>query len=320
MSVVTSDRPPATALLRRVAVAFPSGNTTAVVLDQLVTAEPFRARPTTAPMAASTAAPTATGGPVTDRWWLAVDRERLNRSLIRAVRDRLPDLPEVEQCCFVTPPRNPQATARVEMFGGEFCGNAARSVVWLATQGRDASGLIEVSGVDRPLRFEVAAGSVRLQMPLPTTGVLARRVEEGILVQLDGICHLVITAQMPTGGAGPRVWLEGLLAHDRYGLRAQAAVGVSCYDQQTGLGQFCVWVRDVDTIFDETACGSGTCAIGVAEALRHRQSIRLDVVQPTGETIATLAELGTHSGEVTGSWISGAVKILYEGEVELAWR
>ncbi len=228
--------------LKRVAVASPSGNTTAVVFDQL----------------------------------LDQDRKRLNDSLMASWKARSPEQSEVEQCCFVTIPQNPAAVARVEMFGGEFCGNATRSVAWLVSKGQNYKGLIEVSGVDRPLEFGIENGEVAVEMPLPKGGNLLELVDEGSLVQLDGIAQLV-TTDLPDGQT-PRQLLGGLLQANKYQLAYQSAVGVSYYDRTSGKAEFCVWVRAIDTVFDETACGSGTCAIGVALAARAKNSVKLGVV------------------------------------------
>ena len=265
--------------LKRVAVACPSGNTTAVVFDQLPDA----------------------------------DRKALNSRIMRAWQDLEPDKPEIEQCCFVTLPQDRRAIARMEMFGGEFCGNATRSAIWLLTKGHDYTGMIEASGVDRPLRFSVEAGVVAVEMPLPSNGELTREVAEGTLVQLDGIAQLVVTE--PRDGQSPRELLTRMLAENAYDLRDQPAVGVSYYDPATGNARFCVWVKAVDTIFDETACGSGTSAIGVALATEQQRSIDAQVVQPSGEAIRTKAQYD--GDKVTMSYIAGNVGILYDGEVVL---
>ena len=266
--------------LKRVAVAYPSGNTTAVVFDQL----------------------------------LKSDRKLLNDQLMDTWKTQRPDQTEVEQCCFVTLPRDPKALARVEMFGGEFCGNATRSVAWVLTKGQDYNGLIEVSGVDRPLAFSVKDSEVLVEMPLPTSKELVRTVDEGSLVQLEGIAQLVITE--PLESQTSRQLLTSLLRSNKYNLADQPAVGVSYYDNLSGKAEFCVWVRDVDTIFDETACGSGTCAIGAAKAAKTKRSAKLNIVQPSGESIST--EATYEDGKVSNSTIAGEVAVLYDGELKLS--
>jgi len=150
-------------------------------------------------------------------------------------------------------------------------------------------------------------------MPIPGDGFV-NPVEEGTLVDLDGISQLVVTEPR---GATARDLLTGLLAQNKYNLADRPAVGVSLYDQPTGRADFCVWVRDVDTVFDETACGSGTSAIGIAAATATRESVRLAVVQPSGEEIVTEAEYSKSLGVVVRSFIAGAVRVLYDGPLRL---
>lgn len=264
--------------IERVAVAYPSGNTTAIIFDQM-----------------------SGYGP-----------KALNQQIMQAWKSQKPDQPEIEQCCTIAKPQDPDAIARIEMFGGEFCGNATRSALWLVADGQRRTGLVEVSGVDRPLIFSVRDKEVMLEMPLPKDGELVRQVPEGLLVQLDGIAQLVANKPEQT----PRQLLTSLLQQNKYNLAAQPCVGVCFYDQASRKAQFCVWIKEVDTIFDETACGSGTCAIGVAQAWETGRSTTLDVIQPSGEVINT--EAVCKPGGVDASFITGAVKILYDGAMELS--
>ena len=97
--------------------------------------------------------------------------------------------------CFVSGHAVRNAHTRIEMFGGEFCANAARSAAWLACGGADSDGLLEVSGVKRPLRFRVRDGRVAVEMPMPPALDLVAPVEEGFIVRLDGIVHLVVDSE-----------------------------------------------------------------------------------------------------------------------------
>lgn len=267
--------------LKRLAVTCPSGNPTAIVFDQLT----------------------------------SLDRNELNSGIMSSWKKRDPDSPhQIEQCCFVTKPRDQRATARVEMFGGEFCGNATRSVIWLVTKGKNYEGLIEVSGVSRPLNFSVTDGTVKLEMPLPATEEIVKEVDEGSLVALDGISHLIVTDHN-NAPFGPRKLMESLLAEDKYGCTSLPAFGVTCFDPISETARFCVWVKTVDTIFDETACGSGTCSIGISMATQRGSSIEQDVMQPSGQMIRTITEI--RDGKIVKSSIAGKVDILYDGEFSL---
>jgi len=271
-------------ILKRTAIVYPSGNTTAVVFDQMLDA----------------------------------DREQLNAQVMEAWKRKSFGEPEIEQCCFVTIPKDLRTIARVEMFGGEFCGNATRSVIQLITEGKDYQGLIEVSGVDRPLNFNARNGSVAVEMPLPQTGELYTDIEEGTLVRLDGIVQIVVTKEEQQDKITPRKLLTELVSQNKYGLAEEPAVGVSFFDAISNKSEFSVWVKEVNTIFDETACGSGTCAIGIVSALQKQQNQRLEIIQPSGEIITTETVLDGDANNVIASYISGNVTVLYDGELTLS--
>jgi histidine racemase len=266
-------------VISRLVVAYPSGNTTAIVLGE----PPTR------------------------------DLKALNAGIMLAWQSLRPDQPPIEQCCNVTAPRSTGAIARCEMFGGEFCGNAARSVALLLADGEDRAGTIEVSGVDHPLAFNVRKGEVTLEMPVPDTAGCIERTRDGILVRLDGITHLVVAG--PHGGNGPRRLLDRLVRGNSHGFADQPAAGVCLYDPGSGEARFCIRVRDIGSVFDETAYGSGTCAIGMAAAWERGEPVVLEVIQPSGESISVAVD---HTdGRIKKAAISGTVSILYDGEMRL---
>lgn len=108
--------------------------------------------------------------------------------------------------------------------------------------------------------------------------------------------------------------LENIRKENLYNISSLSAFGVSCFDQETSKADFCVWVNTVNTIFDETACGSGTSSIGVALAMNQKDSLAQDVIQPSGQIIRTLANFDASQSKVVSSSIAGKVDILFDGE------
>ena len=71
--------------------------------------------------------------------------------------------PNVEQVGFFD-----SAAARLEMAGGEFCGNATRCLAYLLLGGKPGKIKIGVSGANKPLRARIdQSGNTWAQMPLP---------------------------------------------------------------------------------------------------------------------------------------------------------
>lgn len=244
------------------------------------------------------------------------DRKYLQSQLSKIWDQKYPDK-VVEQCCFVTAPHTIGPIGRVEMFGGEFCGNAARSAIWAITKGIDSSGTIEVSGVSNPLNFTVKDSSVMVTMPIPSTPFITE-VPEGLLVRLDGITHLVQFLEDETSHRHPVTedHFHHLRQNNVYGFGELPAVGVCVYNVATQSATFKVWVKSVETLFDETACGSGTCAIGCAKAFIDKTSIHgMKVGQPSGEYIEV--DVDYNNTDILSASIRGAVDILHQGSFSL---
>jgi ribosomal protein S18 acetylase RimI-like enzyme len=76
-----------------------------------------------------------------------------------------------------------------------------------------------------------------------------------------------------------------------------------------------VWVKSIDTLFYETACGSGTIALTQALALRENTAIEnLAVIQPTGRIIN--ASVIFDGKKFQYAQISGPIEILKTGLIE----
>ncbi len=215
----------------------------------------------------------------------------------------------IEQVGFACPARE-GADGRLEMAGGEFCGNATRAFgAFLARQaGRsgkvqmrvEASGCDRIVGVDADLD----RGTARAEMPLPR---LVRKVDEngvrGTLVHLGGIAHVVTEGTKPSEAYLERA--EQIFAQfpdlDAYG-------AIFLNDgKMTPL----VKVPAAHTLFWEGSCGSGTVAAAVAqsEGLADGEFVRA-YEQPAGTVEATVVR---KNGEVTAAYIGGTVRF---GEIE----
>ena len=228
----------------------------------------------------------------------------------------LPEM-KVEQVGFASAPLMGGA-ARLEMAGGEFCGNAARAWgMWTAAGHvpRPERVRIEVSGCSHPIAVDVdwAEGTARTEMPLPLE---VRPVPEfgGTLVHLAGIAHLVVRDTAPSREFFRRVEpaFIGLA-----GLEAYGVVFLERLDEAAGEERLTplVKVPSVGTLFQEGSCGSGSLAAAVAESAEVRDGeFRRRYVQPAGALIASVVR---RSGEVRSAFIEGPVSLDEPIEVEL---
>lgn len=222
---------------------------------------------------------------------------------------RLMALPgtDTEQVGYVCPPVMGGA-GRLEMAGGEFCGNAARAFGMLTAQrlGGASQVRVEVSGCEGPVTVEVdwSNRTARAEMPLPRS---VRRMEShpGILVDLGGIAHLVVEDVPPSREFFDRV--EPLL-RDIPGLEAYGVIFLEG-ETMTPL----VKVPAAGTLVWEGSCGSGSLAAAVAQSRDDGPFVR-KYVQPAGTVEASVTR---RNGKIVSAWIGGPVNLDPPCEIEI---
>lgn len=229
-----------------------------------------------------------------------------------------------EQAGFIEPAGDPRAGARLQMMGGEFCGNATMSLgaMLAADAGIEDGGavdlLIEVSGLDDPapcrIRRQGDAWIGTVQMPLPIrVGRTALRTDGGAidasLVELPGIAHLILPAEAAPGEAELRRRLPEW--NRRIGADALGALVWRAADSSIDP---LVYVPSAGTLVREHGCGSGTAAIGCALALAAGRDTKADIRQPGG-TITVCARV--RQGRVCALSITGRVTLEAEGDAEV---
>jgi diaminopimelate epimerase len=233
-----------------------------------------------------------------------------------------------EQVGFVLPPiPGRRDLFRLEMMGGEFCGNAARSFGLFAAREMGLRGrvsvAIEISGAASPLpvTVDLDAGTAEVEIPRP---IAVDRVEvscaadgrtfEGRgfpLIIFDGIAHVIAedvkggeeTFYLIKTGVEKRVRALG----GAEGQSGPDAVGVMFFDTKSRFMTPAVYVAATDTLVFESSCGSGTAALAVWETRRAGDGVyRFEVEQPGGFIGAAVRH---ENGEIAGLYIGGPVKL-----------
>lgn len=177
-------------------------------------------------------------------------RRRLSVEIMRAGR--------AEQVAFETAPIL-GGDCRIEMMGGEFCGNATRAFGYLRALEAYGSGThtirVEISGAPEPVTVtaELDRGAAEASMPLPL-GLNSVCVEgcRYPVVHMQGIDHLIVE--------------DGGIQRERFVPAALAALQAKRPDAAGIL--FCegerlvpaVYVAHTDSLVWESSCGSGSVA------------------------------------------------------------
>lgn len=213
----------------------------------------------------------------------------------------------IEQVGFLENPQS-DAAVRLQMMGGEFCGNASISAAALMAQKSDiASGdiTLEVSGADEPLCVKVQKldeskylGTVAMPLPvgIETAQLGALKLP---IVRFPGISHVICDGSLSVSAAevSIRSWCEKLKA-DALGLMFLNGSTLKPY----------VYVRSTDTAVWESSCASGSTACAAYLAAKAGASQTVALQNPCGElrikaelTDSALGSLLlTGSAEITG--------------------
>jgi diaminopimelate epimerase len=225
----------------------------------------------------------------------------------RAVKALMADpVLKAEQTGFVYPPKDPSGLWRLEMAGGEFCGNASRSFgLFVAGQ----SGLcgthtvmIKTSGLTEPVPVLVNTETKNAEIVIPGPVSQTEISFEGKrfpVYELEGITH-IIAENIQADEKLARRLISSINEHN-------AALGVMFYDSAKKIMRPAVWVRETDTMVFESSCGSGSAALGVWAARGIEDGQReFDLAQPGG-TITV--RVGKEAGKITRLSISGKVTL-----------
>jgi diaminopimelate epimerase len=231
---------------------------------------------------------------------------------------------KAEQVGFVIPPlksdalkravplRRASTTWRLEMMGGEFCGNAARSFGLYVARRTGLSGKVrlevEISGMETPVsvRVDVERGLAEASMP-PVLAEETLVYGNAVLpvYVFEGIVH-VIALDIP---ASDTVFYEikAILEGRFEGGARFDAVGVMFYDSVARFITPAVYVRATDTLVFESSCGSGSTALGLHLARNlDRKEMTLALRQPGGIIEVRVEK---QPGEVAAVSIGGPVTL-----------
>ena len=238
-----------------------------------------------------------------------VPREEQSRvAALLMVRDS-----EAEQVGFLEAPEDPCCAVRLQMMGGEFCGNATLSAaaVVMRQLGLDAGDmLIEVSGSPGPVKVTGVMSAPgrfdgEVDMPLPES-IYECSFLDGFdchtlpLVRFPGICHAIVSA-----GTLTREKAEAVIAPWCRQIGSEA-LGLMFFDKDKNTLTPLVYVEPTGTAVWEGSCASGTAAVASYLAELDGEHASVCLFEPRGRLSAEAACSGS---QVTSLKLSGSAVI-----------
>ena len=181
------------------------------------------------------------------------ERKEINDKILK-------DNPEVEQVGFISTDKN-----RLDMAGGEFCVNATRCAIWEYLKGEEGEIELEVSGLKSRAKGGITAKKdVYADM----------KVEKGLsnLIEKKGIYNIVKLDRITLAVVEEKDSKEYIKLlkedenKDKNELKEimktfnteESAAGIILLEEENGRTKInpVIWVKTVDTLYYETACGS----------------------------------------------------------------
>jgi diaminopimelate epimerase len=256
-----------------------------------------------------------------------------------------------EQTGFIEAPSDPAAWARLQMAGGEFCGNAAMSLAaYLVWQRQLSEGVAAVTvpcGTYVPLEVSGAPGLVEctvipreevfrctLGMPLPelieTLSLpFGGSLRELTAVRFPGITHVIVPVETIGGDGKLTLKIEPNMKQSFMLLRGYAEQAAVEWETVIGADAFgvilftesgfridpLVKVKSPSSMMWERGCGSGSAAVGAYLADRSRTGVKLPLAQAGGviEVNAQWDGTGRFPGRVSALSITGTVRVVARG-------
>jgi diaminopimelate epimerase len=227
-----------------------------------------------------------------------------------------------EQVAFVIPPNSAGEQRRywrLEMMGGEFCGNAARSFGLLVAQKTGLLGrrrvMIESSGADSPLPVQVDTETGRAEAEIPGPRSINTLEFEGRILPVcvfDGITHVIAEDLEPARETFFAIKALYENAPARNAAPRSDAFGVMFYNRTSGFMSPLVYVYGTDSLVFESSCGSGSAALASYKSRELGDGEkRYEIRQPGGVIETRVVKQG---GEVISAAIGGPVEMR-----QLAW-
>lgn len=224
-----------------------------------------------------------------------------------------------EQVGFIEKAGSPDAAMRLQMMGGEFCGNATISAAALAkmlelpgTEG--ASVTLEISGADKALSVSVQHESERkytgtVSMPLPESCFTAEFRHGDFtctlpVVRFSGISHVIIGSEAIRKYGFNVRRAESVIESWCRQLGAEA-LGLMFWDDGDNLLNPYVYVSATESAVWESSCASGSTAVAVYSAIKEGKN-GVNLLQPGGRLSV---EVNSRHGVISDIRLTGSADI-----------
>lgn len=209
-------------------------------------------------------------------------RELINKYILETNK-------EVEQVGFLS-----KTKKRLEMAGGELCLNATRCAIWEYLKGKEGIVSITVSGYSKKIIGTISSNKT-VEIKLDIGKELKDLVEikyDFICVKLEGIIIAILNeekskkyiCELKKDDEHAKQQIKQIMKQLDFKEKAIGVILLENNNKQIKINPI-VWVKKIDTLYYETACGSGSLGTAIYNFIKNNQE-KNKFMQPSGYVIA----------------------------------
>lgn len=234
-----------------------------------------------------------------------IDYSSKQKSIINnSIMEKFPD---VEQVGFIS-----DKETRLEMAGGEFCLNASRCAIYEYSKNGNVVKL-KVSGMDKTIIGKtIGKNEVELMIDISKDrNKLMKRQDKYWSINIDGILIVVVNDakeyinKLKQDESKAKQEIKQLMMEE-FNTKEKAIGMMFLENEPNGIKiNPVVWVKDIDTTFYETACGSGSLGTAIYNYYINGED-SINIIQPSGYRINI--RLNTSGQTINSAQIRGIVE------------
>ncbi len=228
-----------------------------------------------------------------------------------------------EQVGFIVKPKNTDSLCKLEMAGGEFCGNAVLAtgaLMRFLEYSKKPDFKIETSDKESLNCFaeEIKPRIYKVKSEMP----LKYNIQEweynedlklkGVMVEFEGITHILLPGNKDLSDIVIKKIFKQLKKK-----KTIKALGIIFYTGQDNSFKIkpYVYVPQAGSIVPERSCGSGSLALGIYIATKNRDTHCLEIKQPGGVINVDIICENNRNFALKKAFIETEVEITCKGEV-----
>lgn len=236
-----------------------------------------------------------------------VEGNNLDNQIKKIINDKIMCIHHnIEQVGFVNTDKY-----KLEMAGGEFCGNATRSAAYYYLNGKPGEINISVSNdmiIKAGINDDEKAWA---QIPVYDSKNCIKAIDNGIYeVIMNGIKYVILDEDISKDYLLDKKSIKenAMNILNKYKVKDSEALGVIFLESKSDKIKIhpVVWVKSINTLFYETACGSGTTAVAILQAVNTSKNQNIDIIQPSNQIITS--KIYINKGKVEDAYILGNIK------------